>query len=219
MEETPMPMTALQRRIGRKGSDKEKIAASVIRAPGRIPELFEGLGSDKPAVRYGCSRVLRFVSEKEPRLLYPHMSHFIDQLNSENSFLKWDAIFIVAQLTRVDRRKKFEKIFDAYFAPVRGPVLVTAANILGAAPTIAHAKPKLTGRIVDEILKVRKARYKTTECRRVALGSAIDSLDRFFDQIESRKPVIDLVRAQLRSPRSSTKKKAQRFLKKHGLVS
>jgi hypothetical protein len=214
-----MPMTTLQRRIARKGSDKEKTADSVIRSPDRIQELFEGLGADKPAVRYGCSRVLRFVSEKEPRLLYSHMSHFIDQLDSENSFLKWDAIFIVAQLTRVDSRKKFEKTFDAYFAPIRGPVLVTAANIIGSAPTIALAKPKLADKVTNEILKVRKAKYKTTECRRIALGSAIDAFDRFFDQIRNRKPVIDLVRAQLRSPRASTKKKAQRFLKKHGLVS
>jgi hypothetical protein len=48
------------------------------------------------------------------------------------------------------------RILDRYFAPISGPVMVTAANIIGGAVKIARAKPALTERIVSEILKVEK---------------------------------------------------------------
>jgi hypothetical protein len=209
--------TALQKRIARKGANLDRVAGGVIKQPNLIPELLEGLNSDTARVRYGCLKVLKRISEKEPEALYPEMGSIIGLLDHENTFVLCDACRIIANLTPVDRRGKFEKVFRRYFAPIPGPALIPAVTVLSSASTIAQAKPKLTRRIVAEMLKVDKARYPTAECRRIALGHAIDSLDRFFDQIENREPVLRLVRKQLRSPRPSTKKKAQRFLTKHDL--
>jgi hypothetical protein len=211
-----MPATRLHRRIARKGASAERIAADVAKNPEWIPELIEGLASDQARIKYGCAKVLRLISEKDPRLLYPRMRFFAELLEHENNFLQWEALSIVANLTRVDSRRKFEKIFDRYFAPIRGETMITAANTIRNAATIALAKPKLTDRIVGEIVKVEKARYRTAECRRVALGHAIDTFDRVYDQIGDRTAVAGLVRRQLRSPRAATKKRAQRFVKKHG---
>jgi hypothetical protein len=210
-----MPALPLYRRIARKGANLDRVADSVIGKPELVPELIDGLSGDTPAIRFGCSKVLRLISEKHPGALYPKMSSIIGLLDHENKFLRCDAMRVVANLTRVDRRGKFEKCFDRYFAPIPGPDLILAATALGNASTIALAKPKLTQRIVAKMLGVDKARYKTAECRRIALGQAIESFDRFFDQVENREPVIELVRRQLRSPRNSTKKKAEKFLKKH----
>jgi len=43
-------------------------------------------------------------------MLYPHVDLFIALLQSENSFLKWDAIRIVANLATVDERGRIEQI-------------------------------------------------------------------------------------------------------------
>jgi hypothetical protein len=210
-----VPASALRKRIARKGANLDRAASDVIRRPTLIPELFEGLDSDAARVRYGCLKVLKLISENQPDVLYPEMGAIIGLLNHENTFVRCDASRIVANLTRVDRRGKFDRVFDQYFAPIPGPALIPAVTTLSSASTIALAKPRLTQRIVAEMLKVDKARYPTAECRRIALGQTIDSFDRFFDQIENREAVIRLVRKQLRSPRASTKKKAQKFLKKH----
>ena len=213
-----MSTSALQRQISRKETDKEKLADRVIGNPELAPELLDGLQSDKAAIRYGSAKVLRIVSDRAPDVLYPEMGVFVKMLESDNNIMRWEAIYVIANLARVDEKKKFEKIFDRYFAPIPGPVMITAANVIGGAAKIARAKPRLTERIAKEILKVDRARYRTTECRRVALGRAIDTFDRIFDRIKDRDPVVALVRRQLRSPRKSTKNRAKRFLKKHHLA-
>ncbi|HEY41220.1 MAG TPA: hypothetical protein G4O18_05105 [Dehalococcoidia bacterium] len=206
----------LLQEISQKETDKNEIVDRAIRDPELIPEIIEGLGARKARTKYGCAKVLRLLSEKKPETLYPWFDLFTDMLESENSFLKWDAIHILGNLAAVDTENRFEKAYDKYFAPIPGPVLITAANVIGGAAKIALAKPALTEKVTKEILKVEKARYQTDECRNVALGQAIESFDLFFDQIEDKRPVVALVRRQLDNTRNSTRKKAQKFLKKWG---
>ena len=151
-----------------------------------IPEIIEGLNAKKARTKYGCARILRLLSEKKPEILYPRFDFFVGLLDSENTFLKWDAIHILGNLATDDSEGKFEKILDKYLAPIGGPALITAANVIGGAAKIALAKPALTGRITRELLKVGKAQYQTDECRNVALGQTIDSFDHFFHQIEAK---------------------------------
>jgi hypothetical protein len=177
--------------------------------------LVEGLESDRASVKYGCLKVLRIVSEKKPVVLYPHFDLFVDLLDSDNKFMQWGAIRILSNLASADRERKFRKIFRKYFKPVTGSVMVTAANVIGGAADIARAQPELTTRVVSEILKVEKARYRTAECRSVAIGHAIHSLDQFFGQIKAPRRVIQFVRRQRRNRRPATRRRAETFLNKH----
>ncbi len=198
-----------------KDFDQEEVVNQIIKKPKLILDLIAGLNNGQAAIKYGCAKILRRISEQNPDLLYPQMDFFLDQLDSENNIFKWNATFIIANLSSVDRDGKFEKVFDKYFAPIPGPVLITAANTIGSAAKIALAKPELTDKISHEILKVENAKYQTDECRNIALGHAIKSFEQFFDQISAKKPVINLVKKQLRNSRNATKKKAEKFLKKY----
>jgi hypothetical protein len=209
-----MPDSKLLQQISQKASDKEAIAAKVINQPELLSEIFEGLNSDQANIKYGCDKILRLVSEKAPALLYPYFDFFAGNLNSENTFLKWGAIHILANLAAVDAENKFERIFDKYFAPTPGPVLITAANVINGAAKIALAKPELTERIAQSLLQVEKAKYKTAECRNIALGHVIKSVDQFFGQIKDQEPMLKLVRRQLKNSRNATRKVAEKFLKK-----
>lgn len=202
--------------ISQKGSDKEQIAQRVIDEPTLLADVLEGLSARPAAIKFGCSKVLRIISQKQPDFLYPHFDFFVKRLDIDNTFLKCDAILILANLAAVDSDGKFEAIFDRYFAPIKGPTLIVAANIIGGAAKIAQAKPELADRIVDELLKVESAQYQTDECRRIALGHAITSFDEFFEQIADKERVLKLVKKQLDSSRKGTAKKAEQFLKKHG---
>lgn len=210
-----MAVSRLLQQIARKDSDKERIADKVIKNPKLLPDILEGLSADNARAKYGCAKVLRVISEEQPDLLYPKFDFFADLLDSDNKIMQWQAIYVLANLPPVDSKGKFEKIFDKYFAPIPGPVMITAANVIGGAAKIALAKPKLTEKITKKLLKVEKAKYQTTECRNVALGHTIRSFDQFFDQIENKQPVIRLVRKQLRNTRNATRKSAERFLKRH----
>lgn len=213
-----MADSGLLQQISLKESNKEEIAAAVIERPDLLEELFEGLNSDKASVKYGCEKVLRIISEKAPSVLYPWIDFFIDLLDSEDNFLKWGAIFVIANLAAVDSERKFEGIFDRYFEPIRGPVLIAAANVVKAAARIALAKPELADRIAGDLLKVEEATYQTAACRDIALGHAIDSLDRFFDRLEDKQPVEEFIRRQQENPRNATRRRAEAFVKKHQIA-
>jgi len=204
----------LHQQISSKGSDKEKIAEKVINQPDLLPEIFEGLNAEQANLKYGCDKILRLISEKAPTRLYAQFGFFANNLNSDNNFFKWGAIHILANLAAIDSENKFERIFDKYFAPISGPVLITAANIIKGAAQIALAKPELTAKIVPALLQVEKAKYQTVECRNIALGQVIKSVDPFFDQIKDKAPLTKLIRKQLKNSRSATKKAAEKFVKK-----
>jgi hypothetical protein len=206
--------------LGQKGVDIEAIAKRVIKKPEEIEELIEALKVEKRAVKFSYEKVLRLVSEQRPELIYPYFEVFEGLLDSDNSFIKWGAILTIGNLAAVDKKKKFEAIFKKYYAPTSGPVMVTAANIIGSSAKIALAKPELTERITREILKVENAKYTrhdkpSPECRNVAIGQAIDSFEKFFEQIDDKKAVIAFVKKQLENTRKQAAKKAERFMRKH----
>ena len=217
-----MSKTNILEQIEQKGSEKEKIAAQVVENPGLIPELLEGLKTQKGSIKFGCEKVLRLVSEQKPALIYPHFDIFAALLDSENNFLKWGAIKTTANLTPADSENKFEKIFAKYYALVTGPDMVTAANIVAGSVIIARAKPKLVEKISREILKVENAEYihqgvLSEECQHVAFGHAIDAFTKFFDKIEEKQPVIEFIKKQLNNFRKPVAIRAEKFFKKYKL--
>ena len=207
-----MPKSRLIEQIADKETDRYTIAEKVFAEPGLLSGLYDGLDAKEARIKYGCAKILRIVSDTRPELLYPRFDFFADLLDSDNKIMQWQAIYVIANLARVDSRNKFDKVFDKYFAPIPGPVMITAANVIKAAAKIARARPEMTGRIAAELLKVDRARYQTAECRNIALGHAIESFDQLFDQLEDKEPVIKLVRKQLKNARNATRKKAEKFL-------
>jgi hypothetical protein len=204
----------LLERIAQKGSDKEGIAESIADDPARIAEIIEGLSSKKAPVKFGCGKILRIISERHPEALYPHIDTFIKLLDSDNNIMKWEGIHVIGNLASVDKGKKIDAILTRYLKPIKGPVMITATNVIGGAAKIAAAKPYLAERIAAEILKVQHAKYATAECRNVALGHALDAFEIFFDKIKNKQPVIDLVTKQMDNTRNSTQKRAEKLLKK-----
>ncbi len=206
--------------LGRKGADFPAIAARAIQRPETITELVAGLEAPSANVKYGCEKVLRRVSEQRPDLVLPHFDVFVKLLRSDNSFLKWGAILTLGNLASTARDGRLERIFSQYFAPITGPVLITAANTMKSAPKIARAKPELLPRIVRELLKVERATFlhhgtPSPECRNVACGHALAALDAMFEQNHPPLPVLDFARRQLGSTRAKVRNAAEKFLRRH----
>jgi hypothetical protein len=206
--------------IAVKGADIDSLADRLIAESGQILRLVNALQSEKSAKKFAYEKILRFVSAKRPDLIYPYFNVFAGLLDSENNILKWGAIMTIANLTSADTEKKFEAIFRKYFDPISGPAMITADNIIGSSVTIALAKPTLTNVIAEEILKVEKAEYKlngilSPECRNVAIGHAIDSMDKLYSRIENKAVVAAFVKRQLKNSRTPVSNKAERFMRKH----
>jgi hypothetical protein len=185
---------------------------AVMPAAELIPSLVAGVSSTRASVRFGSAKALSLLAAERPELLYPHFDFFVKQLDCPNGILRWNATRTLACLAPADRGNKLETALDKYLSPIPGPQMIAAATAIRWASTIALAKPHLADRLARAILGVRRAVYKTEECRNVAIGHAIQSLGRFFEFIEDKKAVVKFVRAQLENPRPATRAKARAFL-------
>jgi hypothetical protein len=196
---------------------KEELLQRVKQNPDLVPILIKGVSSSQAAVRYGCANVLMDLSEEHPEKLYPHMDCFIDLLDSRYRILTWNAMAIIANLTRVDTDKKFDAIFDRYYGFLNDEYMVTVANVVGHSGEIALAKPYLVQRITNELLKVENLHvtpHLTEECKRVIAEKAIKSFDLFFDKVEQKERVFSFVSEHLNSTRKTLRTEAENFLRK-----
>ena len=201
--------------IDREALDPQQLARKGIRLPRLIPDILDGLRAEKAPIRFGCVKAIRIVSEERPDLLYPYFDFFIGLLDHENKIFQWEAAYVLSHLARVDDDDKFVAIFDRYFSPIPGPVMITAASVIQGGARIAQAKPRLAERIAAEVLKVAKARYQTVECRNVAIGHAILALGGILPLLPDPAPVLQFIRAQTENRRPATRKKATQVLESH----
>lgn len=207
-------MARLHQQIARKGANQARIAENVISEPTLLPELIEGLNSPIARLKYGSGKVIRLLAEKRPELLYPHFDLFVKMLDHENNIFQWEGIIVLSMLAQVDKGGKWDAIFEKFFAPISGPVMITAANVIVGAGRVALARPDWADRIAGEILKVSRANYATTECRNVAIGHAIESLGKFYHLLQKPGEVESFVRKQLKNPRQAARRKAEAFLRR-----
>lgn len=194
--------------------DPQRLSRKAFRNPQVLGELIEGLSAEGARIKFGCAKALRRIAEQRPELLYPHFDFFVGLLDSENKILQWEAAFVLSCLAAVDPEGRFEAIFDKYFSPIAGPVMITAANVIGGGARVAQVKPHLADRIAAELLKVSRARYQSAECRNVAIGHAILAFDEIFDLLDNPGPARRFVRRQIHNSRPATRRKAEQFLKR-----
>jgi hypothetical protein len=195
-------------------SNPQALVRTIPQQPRLLETVLQGLSSETARVKYACAKALRILSETHPEMLYPRFDFFVRLLDHPNKTLQWEATLVLAQLARVDVEEKFAPIFAKYFAPIHGPVMITAANVIRGGSRIALAKPLWADRIAAELLKVAKARYQTPECRNVAISHAMVAFGEFHDLLQNPAPVLRFVRRQLKNSRPATRKKAERFLER-----
>ena len=193
------------------------LVSALLTIDDRLAVGWAGLDAPAARVKYGCLKDLRRLSEEAPQLVYADFEKFVRLLDHPNSIFRWNAAHILANLARVDRSRKLAPLVGRFLKPIRGPQMIAAANVIQAAAVIAAAQPRLADKLAAGILTVGRAKYETEECRNVAIGHAIQSLDRFFESIPRQRAVLGFVRRQLDNPRPATRRKAGKFLKKWGL--
>ncbi len=209
--------TEYLQQLADKSITREELYQRVRRDFDMLPEIVTGVSSPKATIRYSCAKVLLDLSEEYPERLYQYMDSFINLLDSRYRIITWNAIAIIANLTKVDKDKKFDTIFPRYYSFLNDEYMVTVANIVGHSGKIALAKPYLVDRIADELLKVENistSAHLTEECKRVITEKAIKSFDLFFDRIVNKEKVISFIEGHLDSPRKTLKKEAESFLSK-----
>jgi len=198
--------------LGKRETKAEDLSNKVLRNPDLLPEIFDGISSANPRIKFKSAKILRIISEKNPKILYSKMDFFVNLLESENNILKWTAIDIIGNLSSVDSKNEFDEIFEKFYDLLSDESMITAGHVIDNSAKIARAKPHLKNKITKKLLKVEKIQYKTTECRNILLGNVISSFGQYIDQVDNKEKIISLVKRQLKNPRRATRAKAEKFL-------
>jgi len=200
--------------IDQKEDFSEDVASKIINNPQLLPEILDGIFLKKARIRFRCAKILRIISEKKSEILYPKMDFFIKLFDSENKIIMWNTMDVIANMTSIDSKNKFNEIFEEYYNLLSDESMVTAAHVIDNSGKIAKAKPELQGRITAKLLRLEEI-PRDEDCKNIHLGKAILAFDKYFDQSKNKDEIISFVKRNQNNPRNATKLKAAKFLKKH----
>ena len=199
--------------LSKKDVSVESIAKEALRDEEVLSELLQGILSKKETIRYNCFKALLLISEKHPEVLYHKWDFFVELLSSDNAYWKYIAIYIIANLIRIDTKNKFEKIFDKFYHLLNDKSVIPAAHLAGNSGKIAQAKPKLQTKITNKLLAIDETHHDP-ERRDLIKGYAIESFSEYFEEAKNQDKIIEFVKKQLDCKSPKTRKIAKEFLKK-----
>jgi len=210
-----MNASQIYKGLAEKTITAEEIAGRTIAKPELVQIMVAGMAESKAEVKYGCAKVLRIVSDKEPELLYPHFDLFAKMLQNPNNIFQWQAIYVLARLAGVDEDGKFEAVLDDYFTQVEGPVMVTAANAINHSALIVRGQPRLADQVVKHIFRGELGIYEESDCHEIVCGTALKTFYKIRKWVSDPEPLYQFALRHLDSPRAPTAKAAEKFIARY----
>ena len=192
--------------------DIEAAAKEVMTDEKFYTELLDNLLSKNETLRYNSSKILFSITQQNPELLYDKWDDLVKHLDSDNTYHKLSAVLLLGNLTKADKDKKFEKLFNKYYSLLDDKSFITAAYISQASSTIAIAKPGLQTKITNKLLSIDETHH-IQERKDLVKASIIDTFAQYFLNAKNKKAILDFVETQLTSQSPKTRKKAKEFLK------
>lgn len=173
----------------------------------------DGLDSNNEKIRNKAFNLLLPLSENNPEDLYPEWDRLVKILQKKEVSNKYVAIHLIANLVKIDKENKFDRIFADFYDLICHESPVVSPHIAGKSGKIINAKPYLQREIIDKLLTTDKI----SQCRHKELlkSYVIDALDECFAKIENKDAVFQYVKDQMNSESPKTKKRAKEFLKKY----
>ncbi len=207
-----------------KNADIKGIAEKALKDKNLLSELLDGLKSKinikskEETLRYNCFKVLMLISQTQSQALYPQWDHFVELLNSDNSYHKMSAVHLIASLTKADLENKFEKIFDKYYGLLDDKSMIVAMYAAGSSAQIVKAKPRLESRVTSKLLNIGGTHHAAGR-KELIKASAIEAFSEYIEQAMNKDRIIEFVTKQQNSTSPKARKMAKEFLKKWGVTS
>jgi len=198
--------------LNKKKIDIKAVAKKALKDDNLLAELLENLRSKNETIRYNSHKILYLITEEHPQALYPSWDYLVKFLDSDNTYHKLSAVHLLANLTKVDKGNKFEKVFEKFYGLLEDKSFITAAYVCGVSGKIVKAKPKLQTKITNRLLGIDKTGHNQ-ERKDLVKASIIEAFEEYFDQTKNKKRIVEFVERQLNCESPKTRKAAKEFLK------
>lgn len=199
--------------LDKKGIDTTTLAKKALTDNELLQELLKGIVSKDNTTRSNSFSTLQVISEEKPEFLYPEWDYFYKMLLSKNNYHKYIAIYILADLTRVDKENKFDAIFEDYYGILAGDKVMTASHVALSSSKIAVNKPELQSKILDRLLdidNIHQGRQKE-----LVKSYVIEALRKMYPDIKDKERVMKFIKGQLESSSPKTRDFAACFLDRY----
>ena len=87
--------------------DIQKAAKEALKDDKLIAELFANLSVKNETLRYNSYKILFQITSQTPEVLYSKWDDLIKFLDSDNTYHKCSAVWLLANLTQADKENKF----------------------------------------------------------------------------------------------------------------
>ena len=176
-----------------------------------LVDLLHGLTDKNESIRESSFKTLESISVEQPQSLFKHWEFLTDLLKSANTYHKYEALHLIANLTAADPDNRFNAIFDEFFNLIFDKSIVIVNHLLIVAPQIAKNKPDLRRKILKILLE-----FNTTPTlakhKELSKAYVIQALEQFRQLGYRDKTITDFVKNGLNSSSPKTKQAAQQFL-------
>ena len=190
--------------------DVDHLAQDALTDEDLFKELLTQIKSKDNIIRSNSYRAILKISEKNPELLYPYWDYFTGMLRSSNNYHKYMAIYILANLTRVDREDKFNAIFDDYFGILGGDKVMNASHVAVNSPTIIRNRPEMETKIIEKLLNIETIHQGKQ--KELVKAYVIEALRKIYPDAPDKEKIMEFVKAQLESSSPKTRDMASCFL-------
>jgi hypothetical protein len=198
---------------GNKAAEKATILG--LTNPSVLRDILKCAGSEKKRIKNASAKCLREISRIAPEKLYSNFDYFVRLINSDDNILKWNAVYILGDLTDVDKGNKFNlKVLEQYLGLLYDKSMITAANTFRTLGKIALNKPHFRKKITSALLNVEFLPF-SSECRNILAGTAIQAFELYIDELKDKKEILLFAQKHLKNRRNGTRKKAERFIKNY----
>ena len=198
--------------MDKKDVDIKELAQKALTDNVLIHELLNGIVSKDNTTRSNSFNVLQIVSAEKPEILYPQWDYFHKMLISKNNYHRYIAIYILADLTRVDNENKFEDIFEDYYGILAGDKIMTASHVALNSSKIVLNKPELQSKILDRLLDIDNIHQGRQN--ELLKSYVIEALRKMYPEIKDKERVAKFIEDQMDSSSPKTRDLAACFLDK-----
>ena len=199
----------------KKGANPEVLAQMALKDGKVLQEALDGVLSKKDVIRQNSFQTLNLISKNHPNRIYNRWGFFANLIRGGNSFHKYIAIWIIANLTKADPENKFEKLFDDYYGLLGDKSVIPAGHVAAKSGIIALAKPELQGQITNRLLNIDNIVQRHKD---LVKAGAIEAFNVYFEKSKDQGKIIEFVKAQLNCESPKTRKIAKKFLEKWNRV-
>jgi len=197
----------------------EDIAEIAVKDKNILEELLHGVSPQNSLekLRSNSHQALLIMSSKYPGTLYERWDYFADLLKSKHSFSRTSGLYIITNLTIIDKENKFDKIYDDYFSLINDEALSVAAHTAKLFGKIALTKPNFESLITEKLLSIDRTSH-TESHKSLVKAYIIEAFDYYFNKASDKEEITMFVKDQFESKSPKAKKLAEKFLKKYCIM-